>query len=1057
MQSLKKEGRYVYTGRAYLLAITVVAALGLIVPTAAHATLILSLLFSNGSTTMDVSQALPNSTYTIDVWATIVGTDTSLTNDGLDYLRFGVRSSGENITALDGDLTGAYNNSPFAVSGSIVGTLQEISSPKDHTADLGGTVSSTNAGWDYAYAGANVFVAAGGANGNATTVNGKAAWEFKVATLTFTVHSVQPASQLSPVLTNVLALNPIIPQLSNVTNKASWKQDGVVQYSDAGNIGYQVGSSLTFTETGTNDSNVHWTTPTASFGRVMLNQTPYLNGIAIQNDGQYAGQLSTPLVAGLTLVTPGWVNDSNTVYRGAIQGQGDSNYSNIQSQAIYLNVNAAGSGTTGAKNWNVTLSNNTNSTDTGSGKTLQISGTVVDNRLVTASTVAFGRVMQGYAVTGTSNLTTLGDNNHFTALTVNTSGGADPNGISVPGGTGTVFNGSSSTGTRTVSGAFTGTGSFTGAITLGVTGEGLGAEVDNPVTVPYSVVSLANRVVTTAPISLGRVMVNTPISVNSKISTANTAAMDNSHATTVTIPKTSAADAYGMAITDGNITLFSDKNQSGSRTLSGTFTSTGYVNNTLTLYTVGEGLPGESPINVNLAYSAAVVANRVVTATPISLGRVMYGYASSANTTLTTTGDANHATSITVAGSSATDVNGASIYSGTNSTFNSDTSTSTDLFGGVWTGRGALSGTLTLVTTGEGLVGEAPINVNVNYSATVLADRVVTASVVDFGNVLLHSSDSATSNLKTTGDDNHRTRVTVATTAGSDPYGVSISGGTGTAFNSATSAGTRVVVGTMNNYGAISGTITLTTTGEGLPHEAPNNVGVTYTANVGLASTNGISFGNTLSGTVGAGSSFASLASKTTAGTEFGQQVIGSEATILDGVNVGSAATIVTMAWRARTAGESAQAPLLSDVVDIEGTGSNNPIVVQMSYDPSAIAALVAGQNIGNAPNAEDFLAASSLLQLTVQNASGTWQSAAGYSIGFESPNGNYVGDVDYNSSYFTVGDWGVDSTTHTAWAVVNNGGKYAVSVIPEPSTIVLMALGAVGFVVRRTRRGARG
>ena len=144
---------------------------------------------------------------------------------------------------------------------------------------------------------------------------------------------------------------------------------------------------------------------------------------------------------------------------------------------------------------------------------------------------------------------------------------------------------------------------------------------------------------------------------------------------------------------------------------------------------------------------------------------------------------------------------------------------------------GPLTGTVTLSNTGNP---SDPFNSSgnvISMTGAVVDNRIVTASTANFG--VFHvgtTTATSTTTLSTTGDDNYFTRVTVATTGGSGNF--LVTGGTGTLFNSAASGGSRTLSGTFSAAGNYSGSVTLITTGEGLPGESPQNVLVPYSVQV---------------------------------------------------------------------------------------------------------------------------------------------------------------------------------------------------------------------------------
>ena len=62
-----------------------------------------------------------------------------------------------------------------------------------------------------------------------------------------------------------------------------------------------------------------------------------------------------------------------------------------------------------------------------------------------------------------------------------------------------------------------------------------------------------------------------------------------------------------------------------------------------------------------------------------------------------------------------------------------------------------------------------------------------------------------------------------------------------------------------------------------------------------------------------------------------------------------------------------------------------------------------------------------------------------------------------YSPADFAVGNWGVDTSTHQAWVVLagGNSGEFAVTIVPEPASLLLMGLGALLLGLRPRRRAA--
>jgi len=404
--------------------------------------------------------------------------------------------------------------------------------------------------------------------------------------------------------------------------------------------------------------------------------------------------------------------------------------------------------------------------------------------------------------------------------------------------------------------------------------------------------------------------------------------------------------------------------------------------------------------------------------------------------------------------------------------------------------------------------------------ATAVANRVVTATnTVNLGKFLKGSgmvAATGTANLTTTGSNSDYTSITVPMTSSPDGNGISITGGSGTLFDSASATGSRTLAGTINTaaYGTVSGSIVLAPTGVGIVNQSPIGVTVNYFAMIGAATpaatTNAnlhsFSSAEALTASVGPGNSYAGLSSKITrdavldniTGFLTSGSRLGTEAVFRDGTNSTGGTESVSMNWRTRAPCETgnsltntATSPpvagafgsnpgrfgLFSDIVEITGMNGaaggtthtqTDKFVLQMSYNPADLQATMNATG-----KTEAQLAAAGFLYLGWLDTQGTettaddvWRNAVEGNFTGIAYNGSGLLDSydHYKSDDFHVGHVpgkGAGNFTVGDWGVdVAAHTVWAVldhnsqfAVLPEPSMFILGAFGAAGLIAVVRRR----
>ena len=178
----------------------------------------------------------------------------------------------------------------------------------------------------------------------------------------------------------------------------------------------------------------------------------------------------------------------------------------------------------------------------------------------------------------------------------------------------------------------------------------------------------------------------------------------------------------------------------------------------------------------------------------------------------------------------------------------------------------------------------------------------------------------------------------------------------------------------------------------------------------------------------------------------------------------------VTMNWRARASSEDFETMVIdtdggpvrwyeyglnSDAVQITGLNGTT-FAIQMTYDETEI-----HEEWDNGVwHDEAYYAADGWIYVAWLNpnykgtGNSVWVNAVEGNTGSLTDEGSnrllgFKGDgVDYDPNIHVLGDWGVNSTTNTVWAVIDHNSTF--SSVPEPSSLALLSLSGLLMIRRR-------
>lgn len=508
----------------------------------------------------------------------------------------------------------------------------------------------------------------------------------------------------------------------------------------------------------------------------------------------------------------------------------------------------------------------------------------------------------------------------------------------------------------------------------------------------------------------------------------------SSTTTNVAVTRTGTGDANYSTSTNNAIAPATGtiSGASGSVAVGVNTTQTGAQTGTVTLTNTSNA--SDTAPNKTITVSGTVVADREIRG-EVNGGKVFVDTTVSGTATITTHGDSDHYTNVTVNGTAVTQGD-ASVSAGATTVFNDANDTTTREVTGKFTqsGNGQIL-SVDLNVTGEGLAGE-----NAKATASIRADVYQHASLVANTNEVLDDGGFVTVENEFSSDGGQRAAAVISskTTTGAGWSSTDFEGSTtpgwiaeseqvtaNVAFDRTNKLnGTHVgslVVGFEDEAG-IAGGGSLGTKTWALSTEISGN-----TAQAGVAQV----------ATVMAGNSYAG----------FSTTLNGSAATeVALRAGIASATKDVSITFSdiipGAKAGVANDADRIGAIVSLEGSGSDT-IVLELSYSDAGI------------------LDESALALVWLADGSDTWTLATTGNTGAGSLAGAYAMSYDdflaANGGVFNanmLGAYGVDIENNTVWAIVNHNSDFSIALnaVPEPTATGLLAVGSLLAVARRRR-----